>query len=415
MAEHRMSLALTSRKQKGLLRALRVPDASAVDFSSNDYLGIVRRGCLTQSPVADEPASGATGSRLLSGQSEACEALERRAARFHRAPSALLFNSGYDANVGFFACVPQRGDAVVYDSLIHASVHDGMRLGRAAANLRPFAHNSVDALRETLSQVVQSAARRRGDGDAAGRSVFVAVESVYSMDGDVAPLSEMLELAEELSTSSVSVCLVVDEAHGVGVAGPNGEGVVVAQGVENHARLLARIVTFGKAFGAHGAMVLGSTTLRLYLINYARSLIYSTALPPHSVLVLEAAYDYMPSRDAAEARDTLAQRRDLFRRLAVQCLPSGTLLDAGADSPIQGVLCPGNRECLAVSQALRADGLDVYPIRSPTVPKGSERIRIIIHTHNTENEVRRLVDALADAIRAASAPCHVVSGQLARL
>lgn len=393
-----MAQALAARDRKGLLRMLRVPSSHAVDFSSNDYLGIVRRGRLA--PAASGAASGATGSRLLSGQSDACERLERRAATFHGAPSALLFNSGYDANVGFFSCVPQAQDFVVYDNLIHASVHDGMRLGRAAGSLQPFAHNSVASLRHALSEVVNLAHGRRSSDEAAVCSVLVAVESVYSMDGDVAPLVDMLDLAECMSTASVSISLVVDEAHGVGVAGPHGEGVAYAQGVTEHPRLLARIVTFGKAFGAHGAMVLGSETLRSYLINYARPLIYSTVIPPHSVLVLDAAYDYMLTSDAAEARAMLQQRRDGFRRLATERLPRGSLLDAGTDSPIQGVITPGNRECLAVATKLRDAGFDVYPIRTPTVPKGSERIRIIIHAHNTEHEVERLIDALAYALRA---------------
>lgn len=397
MTEGRMAQVLAARERKGLLRKLRVPSSHAVDFSSNDYLGIVRRRRLA--PATALCASGATGSRLLSGQSEACERLEKRAATFHSAPSALLFNSGYDANVGFFSCVPQVQDFVVYDSLIHASVHDGMRLGRAAGSLQPFAHNSVGSLRRALLDVVKLAQGRRSGDEAAVCSVFVAVESVYSMDGDVAPLVAMLDLAQSMSTNSVSISLVVDEAHGVGVAGPHGEGVAHAQGVTAHPHLMARIVTFGKAFGAHGAMVLGSETLRSYLINYARSLIYSTVIPPHSVLVLDAAYDYMLTSDAAEARATLKLRRDAFRRLAAERLPGGSLLNAGAASPIQGIITPGNRECQAVSTMLQDAGFDVYPIRSPTVPKGSERIRIIIHAHNTAHEVERLVDALAKALR----------------
>jgi 8-amino-7-oxononanoate synthase len=396
-----MQDALSAREQKGMLRTLRVQDPAAADFSSNDYLGVARRGSLAQVPLADPVGSGATGSRLLSGHSEQAERLELTAAEFHRAPAALLFNSGYDANVGFFSCVPEKHDVVVYDSLIHASVHDGMRLGRASENLRPFAHNSLSSLRETLNTIRDSFMKQRArrERSVVSISVIVVVESVYSMDGDVAPLAAFLQLADGISTESVSMSLVVDEAHGVGISGPNGEGVVVAQGVTDHPRLLARIVTYGKAFGAHGAMVLGSKVLRSYLVNYARPLIYSTALPPHSVSVLSVAYQYMMTDDAAAARKTLTKRRNLFRALAAKHLPSGALLDAGSESPIQGVLTPGNRECVAVSRMLRNDGLDVYPIRTPTVPKGTERIRVIIHAHNTENEVRRLVDALAHAIR----------------
>jgi 8-amino-7-oxononanoate synthase len=400
LVEERMRDALAARRSSGLLRALRAPSPDAADFSSNDYLGIARRRCLVPGAHASAGTTGATGSRLLSGHSHAAEALERTAAHFHSAPAALLFNSGYDANVGFFSCVPQRSDVIVYDKLIHASVHDGMRLGRAHGNLRPFAHNSLTSLRDVL--VATLASRPPGGGRAgeeqSPRVIFVAVESVYSMDGDVAPLAAMLELASALSTPVASIVLVVDEAHGVGVAGPRGEGVAVAQNVQAHPRLLARMATYGKAFGAHGATVLGSPVLRAYLINYARALIYSTSLPPHSLAVLASAYAYIVSADADAARAALAARRDQFRAAASRQLPRGSLLDAGAHSPIQGVLVPGSRACVTVADALRRGGFDVYPIRAPTVPEGTERIRVILHAHNTRDEVRRLVDALASAI-----------------
>lgn len=400
----RMQNALDARARSGLLRALRVPDPSAVDFSSNDYLGISHRQLLSVEQ-SKHPAptlrSGATGSRLLSGHSSAIEELERNVATFHRAPAALLFNSGYDANLGFFSSIPQLGDVVVYDELIHASVHDGMRLGRSRENLVSFPHNSVPGLRRTIEAVL----RRVADGDGEHRrshtrfTIFIAVESIYSMDGDVAPLTDFLSLADEFSTVNCSIALVVDEAHGVGIAGPNGAGVAVEQSVHNHHRLLARIVTYGKAFGAHGACVLGSSVLRQYLVNYARPLIYSTSLPPHSVAILARAYEYMLTRDASRARETLNMRRDLFRQAAKAQLPSGVLLETGSQSPIQGILVPGNNECVAVASMLCKLGFDAYPIRSPTVPKGSERIRIIIHAHNEEKDIRALVFALAKSIR----------------
>lgn len=405
MAEmERMQGALSARSKSGLLRTLRLPDPNAVDFASNDYLGVSRRRKLSHEDPSKRSirlASGATGSRLLSGNSIAVEELECIAARFHRAPSALLFNSGYDANLALFSCAPAFGDIIIYDELIHASVHDGMRLGRGRDNRLQFPHNCVFGLRKAvLSAVSRRAKSMDVVGDAGPRcTVFVAVEAVYSMDGDTAPLAEIMLLADELSTPCLSVVVIVDEAHGVGLVGPNGEGLCVAQSVHEHKRLFARVVTYGKAFGAHGACVLGSSILRTYLINFARPLIYSTCLPPHSIETLARAYDYMTTEDASRARQTLALRRNRFRSIAEEMLPHGTLLEAGSESPIQGILVPGNGSCITVADILRKRGFEVYPIRSPTVPKGTERIRIIIHSYNSESQIVALVEAMGEAIR----------------
>lgn len=377
-----LSAALSSRASRGLLRSLRVPPPAAADFASNDYLGLARL------PHAPPPAPpGASGSRLLSGHSLAAARVEAAAAAFHSAAAALVFNSGYDANVGLFSCVPRARDVVVVDGGIHASVHDGVRLGRAGAVLS-FAHNSVPALREKLREV------QAGEE---GVVVYVAVESVYSMDGDVAPLAEMLSVAEEMSTPAMEVVLIVDEAHGVGIAGPRGEGVAVAAGVAGHARLFARVVTYGKAFGAHGAAVLGSHVLREYLINYARPLIYSTALPEGSLRAIERAYAWMGTAEADTARRVVGERVRLFRRDAERRLPDRVL--GRGEGPIQSVLVEGgNSRCVDVCERLRERGLDVYPIRSPTVPKGTERIRVVIHAHNSAAEVLSLVQELASVL-----------------
>lgn len=404
-----MVASLRARCKSGLLRQLRVPSSENADFSSNDYLGI-SHGCrLAVQGGAERSASGATGSRLLSGHSRAAERLETIAAHFHQAEASLLFNSGYDANVGLFSCVPQKNDIIVYDSLIHASVHDGMRLGRACGSLFAFEHNSVSSLREKLISVVKDRHASGAPGfavsskDAQGIVVYVAVESVYSMDGDMCPLNAMLRVANDLSTEKVAIVLIVDEAHGAGITGQHGEGVAVAQEVASHPRLFARIVTYGKAFAAHGAVVLGSQTLREFLVNYARSFIYSTALPPHSIDVLMRSYAYMATPDADVARKNLISRRRLFRREASRKLPPGSLLEAGSQSPIQSVFVPGgNQKCVEVCEQLRKKCLDVYPIRSPTVPRGTERIRIIIHSHNTEAEITSLVRELANALRGRS-------------
>lgn len=401
IAESRIERALQQRKQSTLLRELREPDVGSADFSSNDYLSFSRNETLkTAISIAVQQEGltnriGAAGSRLLSGHSSLASDLERTAARFHRAPTALLFNSGYDANLALFSTLPARNDVVVYDALIHASVHDGMRLGRARDSLVSFRHNSVSDLQHVLSNVLS-------DRQTHGFSkfvVWVAIESVYSMDGDMAPLASMLEMLNTLSTDNVALLLIVDEAHAVGLNGPSGEGCVVDSNLQNHPNLAVRVVTYGKAFGAHGAAVLTSSLFRQYLINYARPFIYSTALPPHSIVCLKVIYGFCATVEAHEARVTLSQRRNFFRKLATSQLPSGALLEAGTQSPIQSVLVSGNDNCVKATSKLRRAKVDVYPIRSPTVPKGTERIRVVIHAHNTEDEIRKLVSELAEAIR----------------
>lgn len=253
--EGKLNAALTSREKRLIRRRLYDPSADAhlVDFSTNDYLSLSRSPALRARFLARLAAApdvlGSGGSRLLvNGHAHA--ALEARLAGFFRAPAALLFNSGFDANAGFFACVPQPGDAVVFDEHIHASVHDGVRASRVAARV-PFAHNSIPALRVALERVRQD----RPALVSGGSSVFVAVETLYSMDGTLAPLLEIVETVEELFPHGNGY-VVVDEAHSTGVYGPQGRGLVAALGLED--RIFARLHTFGKALAATGGQSLCS-------------------------------------------------------------------------------------------------------------------------------------------------------------
>ena len=272
------------------LRSLRLP-GSATDYYSNDYLGIVRQSHIENRLSGKTFASGSTGSRLLAGNYPLIETTEKQIASFHEASSALIFNSGYDANFGLLSCVAGKGDLILYDKLSHASIRDGIR--QSFASSFSFAHNDIRELEQRL---------QNRPGNLSG-NCFVITESLFSMDGDLAPLAEIADLCDRYQAS-----LIVDEAHATGVIGSKGEGLVQSLGLTQ--RCFARIHTFGKALGCHGAVVLGSENLRGYLINFCRPLIYSTALPPASVAAIQAAYEIFPAME--KERSYIQELIDLF-------------------------------------------------------------------------------------------------------
>ena len=242
---------LQLREEKGSKRKLTLANTGAVDFSSNDFLSLsasphFRSEFLNQLQKAKRVPLGSGGSRLLDGNSEYIEHLERDIADFHDAPAGLLFNSGYEANSALFACVPQPGDFVIYDECIHASVHEGMRLSRAQAR-KPFTHNSLLSLRKVINEVfVQDSRLRSGE-----HNVFIAAETVYSMDGDIAPLKAIADLVSERFPAG-NGHIIVDEAHSTGVYGEQGRGLVYELGLQR--RILARLHTFGKALSSTGGV-----------------------------------------------------------------------------------------------------------------------------------------------------------------
>lgn len=249
--EESMRTILSKRKTNSTFRALNLPPTNSIDFSSNDFLSLSKSSLLKTAFLQELESSpdfrlGSGGSRLLDGNSAYAEQLEQDITAFHGAPSGLLFNSGFDANSGFFSCVPQPGDLVVHDEHIHASVHEGLRLSRAGARVS-FAHNSLEDLRRILLQYIQQDQLIQ----VGQRSVFVAIESLYSMDGDLAPIKEIVELVEELLPSG-NGHIVVDEAHSNGVYGPQGRGIVCKLGLED--RISARLHTFGKGLACNGGM-----------------------------------------------------------------------------------------------------------------------------------------------------------------
>ncbi|MDB5240150.1 MAG: 8-amino-7-oxononanoate synthase [Spirosoma sp.] len=373
---------LAIRQQAGLLRQLRLV-TNQIDFCSNDYLGFARSGNLRRAiQQADmnqiSLPTGATGSRLLAGQTELADEVEQELAKFYQTESALLFHAGYNANLGLLACLPQAGDTLLTDELIHASMIDGARLSYATR--RRFRHNDLTDLENQLRLATNF--QTTGLSHPLGQ-VFVAVESVYSMDGDLAPLGELTDLCDEYGAS-----LLVDEAHATGVYGPTGEGLVVALGLQK--RVFARVHTFGKALGVHGAAVVGPAVLRDYLINFARPFIYSTALPPHSLLAIRCAHEYLKTQP--EARELLYDRLTYFRQRVSDLLPGSSWTDS--QTPIQCLIVPGNEWARHAAERAQQAGFDVRAILSPTVPAGQERLRICIHAFNTEAEINGLLDSL---------------------
>lgn len=359
MKEHFLHKKLHERELLQAFRKLKIT-AGMIDFCSNDYLGIVKNNLLQ---VDAHCKHGSTGSRLLSGNYPLAEEAENLIAGFHQSESALLFNSGYDANTGLLSCVPQKGDTILYDHLCHASIRDGIRLSFAQAF--SFKHNDVEDLQKKLQS--------------ATGEVFIVTESIFSMDGDVAPLQDIVTLCEQHGCH-----LIIDEAHATGVTGEQGEGL--AQHLQLHRKCFARVHTFGKAVGCHGAVVLGSAALRDYLINFSRPFIYTTALPEASVAAICASYKIFPQ--LGQERRHLQELVSAFQSAPVklQVLRSTT--------PIQGIIIPGNEAVKQAAASLQKNGFDIRPILYPTVPKGSERLRIVLHSFNTEEQVREVIGSL---------------------
>jgi 8-amino-7-oxononanoate synthase len=284
--------ALHHREEEHLLRKLPAQAKALI------FVPTITSGLAEEALSSSDGWGGSTGSRLISGNSKQAEATEAFLADFHQAEAALIFNSGYDANVGLFSALGNRHALILYDELVHASIHDGLRL--SLAKKIKFRHNDVAHLQQLLT-------RHQAE------TVYIAVESVYSMDGDQAPLKALAELAELCGAG-----LVVDEAHATGVYGEKGEGLVVADGLAH--RVYARVHTFGKAIGLQGAVVVGTNVLKNYLINFSRSFIYSTALPP-------ALYSHIQERYLAMNRPELRKRLDnnivLFRNTFGAAWPDG--------------------------------------------------------------------------------------------
>jgi len=388
--EQGLVAALLQREREQQLRSLEIPPGG-IDFCSNDYLGLARSERLSSLIQHDlktwgDMPNGSTGSRLISGNSALAEALEQKLADFHGAPAGLLFSSGYAANTGVYSAIARAGDCLVMDELIHASCVDGARLSKAKRLI--FRHNDLDDLAHQL-ELAQSLTGANGQ-------VWVGVESVYSMDGNCAPLAAIANM-----TAAINAGMIVDEAHSNGISGPHGAGMVSKLGLERE--VFARVHTFGKGIGLHGAVVLGSETLKSYLVNFSRPFIYSTAPAPDSLLKIRAAYHLLPELD--ETRERLFARVRHFRRLSK--VSGFRWVDS--NSWIQSVIVPGEQQVLATAGFLQSHGYWVKAIRAPSVAAGAERIRICLHAFNTQAEIEGLLSTLeqsreADQCAAALSP-----------
>ena len=360
--DSKLEAKLTKRNEEGTMRSLSFSSASC-DFFSNDYLGFSK----IKSVEIASSENGGTGSRLISGNSNEAIQCEKSLARFFNSEAALVLNSGYVANLAFFSTLPQRGDTIIYDENIHASVRDGIRL--SLANSFAFKHNSIEDLVRKLKQ--------------ASGSIYIAVESLYSMDGDFAPLAEIVAVSNENNAY-----LIVDEAHACGVFGESGRGIVDLLGLNEF--VFAKVVTFGKAYGAHGACVLGEKKMTDFLVNFARPFIYTTAMPPKDYARIEQ----MVFWNGLEEQQQLLQQNCTFFRTE---LKTNKLISA-ADSPIQMLRIGDISKLKKMSVELANEKIAVKPIFSPTVKKGDESLRICIHSFNSFTEIQQLCNILSSIL-----------------
>jgi len=348
---------------------------SLIDFSSNDYLGFAKSEVIfnkTHQFLVDNNSkvNGATGSRLLSGNHKLYTEVEKQLAKLHNSETALVFNSGYDANIGFFASVPQRGDIILYDEFIHASIRDGIQLSNAKSF--KFKHNDLTHLEELLKRVHHN-----------DLEIYVVTESVFSMDGD----SPDLIAISQLINKQTNTHLVIDEAHALGVFS---FGLIQKLQLENV--VFARIITFGKGLGCHGAAILGSEQLQQYLVNFARSFIYTTGLSPHALATIKIAYEELAFSNSLEKlQENIQHFISESNRLQLSFIESY--------SAIHCCVISGNERVKNIALQLQKSGFEVKPILSPTVPLNQERLRFCLHAYNSKEEITDVLEKLATFVR----------------
>ena len=370
--EDRLAATLAELRGAGLVRQMRLPHG--IDLVSNDYLGLAEHPHLTEAMraiVADLPA-GSGGSRLLRGHHEIFEIVEEQLASFTGSESALLFGSGYAANIGLLQAIVSPDDLIVSDERNHASLIDGIRLTKAATAIYP--HQDLHALEAALSQPRK-------------RRAIVITESVFSMDGDLTPLRDVCEIAER-----GGAVVVVDEAHATGMYGVRGSGRVEELGLRD--RVVATMHTGGKALGSGGAWVAGSRALRDVMVNRARSFMFSTAPLPVLGAALGAGLHLVEHEP--ERRREVHRKSSLLRRaLADAGVPSG------GESMIVPIIAGTNEAAIALQTGLMAAGFDVRAIRPPSVPAGTARLRVTVRYPLSDADLLRFASEMARLIHVA--------------
>ncbi len=368
---------LTNRELSNSLRSLKT-SLNGIDFYSNDYLGFAKSTTIfneTHQYLNSHKIkiNGATGSRLISGNHTLYEETESFIANFHAVEKALIFNSGYDANLGFFSCVPQRGDIIIYDELSHASIRDGIQLSNAKSY--KFKHNDTTHLEKVIKNHIEQISISNNE-------IYLITESVFSMDGDSPDLEKIISIAKKYK-----IRIIIDEAHSLGIFGNKGCGLSQLLNIEND--VFARIVTFGKGLGCHGAAILGSKELYQYLVNFSRSFIYTTGLSPHSIATIQVAYKHLSN----DILHTLHKNIDHFlteiKRLNIDHL------FIKSSSSIHCCVISGNKKTIQIAKQLQEKGFNIKPILSPTVTKGKERLRFCLHSYNSTKEITAVLEQLA--------------------
>ena len=345
------------------------------DFFSNDYLGYARKEKLQKNYEAlvqehNINTFGSTGSRLISGNHFLFDLLEEKVKNMLSAESALFFNSGYDANIGLLSAILQPKDLVIYDELCHASIRDGLQMCKAKTY--KFKHNDY----EDLSQKVTNQQNRLNP-----QNIYIVTESVFSMDGDHSDTKKLIDIVQNFEAY-----LILDEAHALGVCGQDFKGL----SYDCSDQVFARIFTCGKSLGSHGAFVLGSTDLKSYLVNFCKSFIYTTAASPHQVASVLSALNYFETQD--DEKIQLEKNIKYFRKQLKAFFLESRFINS--HSAIQSFKITGNTEAKNISKYLQNNGFGVKAIIHPTVPKGQERIRICLHSFNTEQEIFSLLKSL---------------------
>lgn len=372
MIPEKLKIKIDNRKEENALRSLGEPN-KLVDFSSNDYLGFSKNETIFKNTYKylnnyNISQNGATGSRLLSGNHELYTVVEKQLCEIYNSEAALIFNSGYNANLGFFSSVPQKGDYIFYDEYSHASIRDGISMSNAKAY--KFKHNNLNDLKAKLLRIKPLN----------NNEIYIVTESVFSMDGDTPDLKLLSKISQTHNAH-----LIIDEAHAIGVLGEK------ALGLTQHIKPFAKIITFGKAMGCHGAAILCSISLKEFLINFSRPFIYTTAMPPHSLATILSASTILLK---AKEIETLKQNITFFKSEIKRLNLESKFIES--ESAIHCCIISGNKNVKLVAKALQEKNYNVKPILSPTVKKGEERLRFCIHSYNTQGEITEVLQLLAN-------------------